>query len=88
MHDIFKKLYLGEINPCDKRIEKNSEMAEALQKLTALQSSIMEHMTDSEKAQFIEYQEFYTEIHSGADIENFVEGFRLGVQLMIAVMNG
>lgn len=88
MYDIFKKLYLGEINPCDKRIKKDSEREEALQKLTAMQSSITEQMFDLEKARFIEYQELYTEMHSDADVENFVEGFRLGVQLMIAVMNG
>ena len=83
-----KDLYLGNINFIDQCFEHNSEYAEVFkifadneEKLTAFLSSL----PNSEKEQHMFQQTLnaYNEMGRFTEYDRFIEGFRLGAEIML-----
>lgn len=87
MKDILDRLYYGEIHPGEEGFKKSTGYAKLLKKLVSLEDDVINTMTDSGKEKFREYQETSIDIQSESIHDSFIEGFRLGAQMMLAVLS-
>ena len=83
---IIEDLYYGRISPYEMSISATPEY----QKLKALadrnEDSLRESVSDEQKEMLDKLIETVTDISSISERDMFINGFRLGVKLMIAVM--
>ena len=83
-HDVIEQLYHGGICPSEKTFERNSQYAEAMQRLTDAESYLRSILDREDREAFDTLTAAQREIDSITAMESFRDGFRLGVQLILA----
>ena len=83
-----ENLYYGNINPTDKCYKQDSEYANFLKIVSDNQEKIIEFLStqpNSEKEQhlFSQMLNAQSEIDNFAQYDRFIEGFRLGAEIML-----
>lgn len=86
MENFIKKLYWGEIRPWEKHIEKENPQAKIQEKIVAAEDEMLKYLSEDGKRCLEKYQDYHTELQSEAELDRFVEGFTLGVRMMIAAV--
>ena len=84
---VLENLYNGNINIVDKAIKKGSEYDRLAKAASVLEDKLMESISGREKELF---ENIFITRFQQEDImltETFVEGFRLGAQIMIEVFS-
>ena len=83
MKDILEKLYFGEIRAAEKDI-MNDDMKRKCAKMVQVEEEVMKSLNDESKVLFERYLQVSGDVHADAVIENFKEGFRTAVRLILA----
>ncbi len=76
---ILKKLYSGEIIPC----ETNNTDSELISRLCQKETKLIETLNICQKEAFEEYRDAFNEIEYAIRCDNFAEGFKLGAQILM-----
>ena len=83
---VLENLYYGNIQPCD--IEQSAEVRRKLSAMTATEEKLKEVMPDDElRAQVENAFKKQTEFIALCERDAFIDGFRLGVKLMIETLS-
>ena len=83
---ILDKLYRGNLSPIEDFPKDNSAYVEALQKLIDEQYVLMRMISSEANEQYEKLVELERAVDRIAEEECFVEGFRMGVQMMLDVL--
>ena len=84
MRDILEKLYLGRIRPCEK--ESTGEQSEQLIQLTECVEEFIQGLIPSQQIQFRAYMEAAAKMHCDAEAACFIDGFKLGIRLILSAV--
>ncbi len=87
MRRILEDFYLGNIVPYDKRMAANSELRRLVKRVSDCESQLAECLNEKEQQLLDKLINAQHEIDRITALENFILGFRLGVQLMVACMD-
>lgn len=83
---ILEELWYGNINDNSRLLKYNVKLTEMLNLLSRNADNLMENLSENEKETFEKYKDCIAEISQITECENFIKGFRLGVLMMIEVM--
>ena len=83
---ILDKLYRGNLSPIEDFPKDNEAYVEALQKLIDEQYVLMRMISSEAHEQYEKLIELERAVDRIAEEECFVEGFRMGVQMMLDVL--
>lgn len=86
MLQILTDLYYGNIRPGEAAFARDSEYAIKLRELVRYQNELNGLLGEDEKILFTSFCEAQSELNGMTAANNFVYGFRLGAQLIIAIM--
>lgn len=81
--NFIEELYYGNINPNEKRFEKDMQFAKALETFCENESKLTEALTGDNLKLFIDMVNANDEITACTSVDNFKKGFILGVRMMI-----
>ena len=81
--NFIEELYFGNINPNEKRFEKDTQFAKALERFCENESKLTETLTGENLELFIDMVNANNEITACTSVDNFKIGFILGVRMMI-----
>ena len=84
---VLDKLYRGNISPIENYPKDNEAYIEAFQKLIDAQYAHQKMLSSEAQMQFEKITELERIVDGIAEEECFIEGFRIGVQMMLDVMN-
>ncbi len=87
MRRILEDFYLGNIVPYDKRMAANSELRRMVKRVSDCEGQLAECLNEKEQQLLDTLINAQHEIDRITALENFILGFRLGVQLMVACMD-
>jgi len=82
MHETLKALYYGNISPFEDPIHADSPYHKLLPKLAKCEATLTKLQDEADRQLVKDFIEIYQQINSITAEENFIRGFRLGVQLM------
>ena len=82
-YDVISELYYGNLRPNDMTFRKDSRFSIALEAFWEHEEWFAERLTDEAKHRFLELINCHDEITCTTAYENFRNGFRLGVMLMM-----
>lgn len=82
-YDVISELYYGNLRPNDMTFRKDSRFSIALEAFCEHEEWFSERLTDEAKHRFLELINCHDEITGTTAYENFRNGFRLGVMLMM-----
>ena len=85
--NFIEELYFGNINPNEKRIDKNSQYKKALESFCKYENELNNLLSGEVLQIFNKFINVSDEITSCASVENFKIGFVLGVHMMIDCHN-
>ena len=80
---VLDKLWQGKLSPSEQCINADSEYSEIRHKATQLSSQLVSRLPDEEKRIFQEYQELRERMCYISEEDMFVNGFRIGVGLLL-----
>ena len=80
---VLDKLWRGELSPSEPCVKYGSEYSEIRHKATQLSSQLVSRLPDEEKRIFQEYQELRERMCYISEEDMFVNGFRIGVGLIL-----
>lgn len=80
--NFIEELYYGNINPCEKKLESNSQCAKALERFCMVEEKLSKELKGEELSWFIEAVNASDEITACTGLENFKTGFVLGARMM------
>lgn len=83
MRKTLEDFYYGNIIPCDRQIEPDSDLQRAMEKTEKCVEKLMARLKDEEKSFLLNLINAQDEISSTLAIEKFILGFRLGMRLAI-----
>ena len=83
---ILEELYNGNICPADKYMKRGSEYYEISRFLANKEDVFLENLTQEQKALYEEILDKRTDQENIYTKEIFVEGFRLGAQIMLEIL--
>ena len=81
--NFIEELYFGNINPNEKRFEKGTQFAKALERFCENESKLTETLTGENLELFIDMVNAADEITACTSVDNFKIGFVIGVRMMI-----
>ncbi len=82
MHETLKALYYGNISPFEAPISAGSPLRKLASRL-AKQEDALAELLDEDGTQLLkDFDDLHQQVASINSEENFIQGFRLGVQLM------
>ncbi len=84
--DILEQIYYGEIHPAEETYREGSKQPLLLNKLIEVDEELNEGITETAKELFRNYRRISLELQSEAVMESFIDGFRLGAKVLMAVM--
>ena len=84
MENILKDLYFGKYAAFERRFAPNSDHAAAIDKVVALEDALIEKLPNELVDQFREYSNAVADLASLSGEEEFEEGYKLGVRMMLA----
>ncbi len=82
-----EELYYGNIVPNEKCAKLNSEVTELLKLLNRNEEKLTATLTEEQKETFEKYKDCNREISEICEREAFLNGFRLGVRIIIESVN-
>ena len=85
MRDILAELFAGNVNPVDKTFLQNGEYAKVASVLTNTAGKLEKALSEDRLAAFHEYADARSDAEFISNREFFIDGFRLGAQIMLAV---
>lgn len=85
MQDILQDLYYGRICPDTKQFVRGSQYENWLNILTECDENLKERLSDELKELLETWQHAHGELNRISSCEDFVEGFRIGAQMMLVV---
>lgn len=56
--------------------------------MNTLEEELLNHLSEEDKELFHQYQEYHNKLQSDSELERFVEGFQLGVRMMVSAVGG
>ena len=80
---VLDKLWRGELSPSEQCVNHGSEYSELHHRSSQIGSRIRSRMSDEEKRLFQEYQELRERMVYISEEDMFVNGFRIGVGLIL-----
>ena len=87
MRKILEDLYYGNITPCDQQMAPDSEMKQAVDRVSKCEEQLTELLNEEGRHILTRLTRSQQEINSSTALENFILGFRLGVRLMAECMD-
>jgi len=87
MRKILEDFYFGNIVPCDKRMAANSKMKRLVKSASEYENQLTERLNEEERKLLNALIDAQHEIDRIAALEDFIQGFRLGVRLMAECMD-
>lgn len=84
---ILEELYHGNINPSEKFIKKSGEYGSLLEELTARMDEFIPALNEKEKQLYEKIEDIITELGYISEKDCFVEGFRLGAQIVWEILH-
>ncbi len=87
MRRILEDFYLGNIVPYDKQMAANSELRRLVKRAADCEGHLAECLNEKEQQLLDTLINAQHEIDRITALENFILGFRLGVQMMVACMD-
>ena len=86
MSQILKDLYYGNISPCEKSFDRNSEYGKELKTVSETEEKLLSLLNDAEKELLQTFSDAHGNMSRIAISDGFVDGFCLGKQIAIDVM--
>jgi len=83
MKKVLSELYFGNIQPNVKDFNRNSKFGKAMKKASENEQVLLELLDEKEKELFIEFVNAESEIVGLTGLDAFVDGFRLGANILI-----
>ena len=84
MRDILRDLYYGNYAAFERTYSRESEQAKALGIVVDLEEKLRSMLSEEQKALFKQYDDAVADLASVSDADCFVEGYQLGVNLILA----
>ena len=84
--NILEEFWYGNIEPAEYDISPSKEYKEMLQLISRNEDKLLATMTDTQKELFVRYRECVLEYQTMAECLLFQNSYRLGAQMMLAVM--
>jgi len=84
MKDILKELYFGKYAPFERSYAPDSEHTKALNKVVALEADMQKALSPEQWTMFRLYADAVAVLASISAEEEFKEGYRLGVRMLLA----
>ncbi len=82
---ILDKLWRGDVAPGERRYRPNREYGKHFQKIEQCEGTIKAELSDAGKVAFADYADAVAEVKAMGECDNFIEGFRMGVMVMLDV---
>ena len=82
---ILEEFWYGNIDPHEQSFDKQSRLGKVMSLLAQNESKLLERLNAEEKEIFEKYQVCHHEITQIVECEAFINGFRLGGQMMLEV---
>lgn len=86
--DLISQLYGGNIDPCGRVIDKESKRYLQDRTIAELAAAFRETLNPEQKAMFEEYIAEHNYLDALIEEDGFIEGFRLGGQMVMAMLFG
>lgn len=86
MSQILKDLYYGNISPCEKSFDRNSEYGNELKIVSVTEEKLLTLLNEAEKELFQTFSDAHGNMSRIAVDDGFVDGFCLGMRIAIEVM--
>ena len=83
---LLEKLWKGEIAPCEGRFHPNREYSAAMKTMERCDGILKSRLTPEDYKTFREYAEACFVVCGAESCYNFIEGFRMGAQMMLDVL--
>ena len=83
MKSVLEELYYWNIRPFANRRDVSEEKQKALQSMENYRNRLLDSLTAEQKYLLKEYESCANEITSQTECEIFIDGFRLGVKLVL-----
>ena len=87
MRNTLEDLYYGNITPNEQRMMPNTELKQAVNRVTQCEKQLEDLLDDDGRAILTRFTRSQQEIDSITALENFILGFRLGVRIMAECMD-
>lgn len=79
---VIENLFYGNISPCEKTLTRGSEYSRLLQLAAKNEEKLSSLLSPQQTEQFEKLKECIIDMNNISEKEAFVDGFRLGVQLI------
>lgn len=86
MRKTLENLYYGNINPNDKTIVRGSSYDKGLRHMSELEDKIESLLATPVRDLFMEYSNISSDVAQIAAMEHFIEGFRLGANILLEAL--
>lgn len=83
---ILEDLWCGNVKPSERKMSSNSEQYELVKLITRHEESLMPMLSDEARETYEKLWECKSELSSLNECAAFIEGFRLGAKIILAVM--
>lgn len=84
---ILEELYNGNIAPIERAVKKGSEYYRLCKAVAEKEDKLFEELSCEKKAMYESIAESRLMIESISEEEIFIDGFRLGAQIMLEIIN-
>ena len=81
--NFIEELYYGNINPNEKKPNRNTQLSKAMELFSKNENELVEKMPKDDKKLFNDMVNASDEISACTSVENFKIGFILGVRMMV-----
>lgn len=81
-----EEFWRGNISPGEKRYRPNSDYSKAFRTMERCEEYMKEHLSEEGWKLFEQFQDAEREVSCLSDCDNFIEGFRMGVMVMLDVL--
>ena len=88
MRDTLENLYFGNITPNDQIVKSGTALKKAMEQSAECEEKLTALLEDKEKTLLLRLINAENEIGSTMALENFILGFRLGMQLTVEGLLG
>ena len=87
MHNVLEELFYGNLNPGYKQMVHGSEFAKATKAVSDSEERVCKLLDDKDKELFAKMTAARGKLNGLTACEYFIEGFRLGARIGLAVMS-
>ena len=86
MRKILEELYHGNLSVDERAIRAESKYARALAEVAKVEEAIYERLPEKDHALLRDYARASAQLANVSMVEDFITGFRMGAQIMMAVL--